>query len=270
MLRYLLLGLTLCLGACALPKADPAREAQADWAYELVRGNDVEGLKAIAGPSLQELDLRGPLGQMQGHLHPSAPTKAVTVSWLSDRVNQTARYQVIRLYSHPEGDVQFQALMMREGDGDWRIDGVHVSRVTAANVRAYEAQLAAARFTLIGKSPAHYIVLIGAGLSFLLCVGTALVAGLRRRWLWMLGSLFGIGQVTLNWTTGAFFVQPIYFVLLGAGVLKGPVPTDPWMIMLGLPIPALLFWGLGKWRPKAPKAKAEAARAEPDAWTPDA
>lgn len=268
--RILLLLLTLCLAACGMPKVDPAREAQADRAYELVRRNDVVGLTAATTPASRAQDLTGPMRDLQAEVHASSPTKAETLSWASETVNDVGRYRVVRLYSHPEGDVQVDVLMARQGEGPWQVDGLRALRVTAAAVQAREEQVAAARFTFAGKGPAHYIVLIGAGLSFVLCVGTAVVAGLRRRWFWMLGSLFGVCQVTLNWTTGAFFFQPLYFVLLGAGFLKGMGPADPWLISLGLPVPALLFWGLGKWRKKTPKTKAKADRPEPDFGTPDA
>lgn len=264
--RLLLLLLTLCLAACGMPKVDPAREAQADRAYEQVRRSDAAGVKAMATPALAGQDLTGVMRQMQAHVHASAPTRARTVSWTLNTMNDDAAYQVVRLYTHPEGEVQARVVMLRVGDGPWQVDGLHVMRVTPEVLKAYETQVEAARFTLVDKSVLHYLVLIGAALSAALCLVSTVVAGLRRRWLWMIGCLFGVCQVTLNWTTGALFFQPLYFALLGAGFLKGLGATDPWLITVALPLPALFFWGLGKWRPKPPKRKPEADKAlEPDA-----
>jgi hypothetical protein len=265
--RFLLLLLTLCLAACAMPKVDPAREAQADRAYELVRRNDAAGVKAMSTPALAGQDLTGVIWQMQAHVHASAPTRARTISWGQNTVNDDAAYEVVRLYTHPAGEVQATVTMLRIGDGPWQIDGLHVLRITPEVLKAYEAEVEAARFTLAGKSPAHYIVLVGTGLSVLVCLVSAAVAGWRRRWGWMVGNLFGIGKVALNWTTGALFFQPLYVALLGAGFFKGLGATDPWIFSVSLPIPALLFWGLGKWRKKAPKAKT--SRVEPASGTPD-
>jgi|GEM_PF-1703467 len=268
--RILLLLLALCLAGCAVPKVDPAREAQADRVYELVRRNDVAGLREMAGPTLRQQNMAGAVQQMQSHVHASAPTSIETLAWSLNVVNGDAAYEVARLYSHPEGKVQARVIMTRSGDGPYRVEGLHVMRVSPALLKAHDESVEAARFTLTGKSPAHYLVLIGAGLSATLCLVTVVVAGWRRRWLWMVGCLFGVGQVTVNWMTGALFFQPIYFALLGAAFLKGLGATDPWFITAAVPLPALFFWGLGKWRPKPPKPPKRKPGAdkpvEPDAW----
>jgi hypothetical protein len=266
--RILLFLLTLLLAGCTVPKVDPAREAQADRVYEMVRRGDAAGLTGMATPTLGQHDVNAALRQMQAHVHASAPTGARTLGWTLNTVNSDAAYQVTRLYTHPEGQIQATVIMARSGDSPWKVDGVHVQRVTPEALQAYDETVEAARFTLSGKSPVYYLVLIGAALSAALCLVSAVVAGWRRRWLWMLGCLFGVCQVTLNWTTGALFFQPIYFAFLGAGFLKGLGATDPWLITVAIPLPALFFWGLGKWRPKPPKAKT--LRADPESWTTDA
>jgi hypothetical protein len=260
MLRYLVFTLALCLGACALPVVDAEREAQADRVYEAVRRNDVAAVKAMGTPALKSQDLAGPFLEMQRHVHASAPTAATTIGWSSNTSTSAGTtYIVVRQYTHPEGRVETEALMVRDAAGVWRIDGFRAVRVSAAALeaaeKASEEQATAARFTLTGKSPAHYVILAGAILSAALCLVSAVVAGLRGRWGWMILNLFGIGQFTLNWTTGAVAFQPIYFSLFGAGFLKGMGPADPWMIMAALPIPAILFWSLGRWRRKLRKPK---------------
>lgn len=268
-MRYLLLALTLCLGACALPRVDPEREAQADRVYEAVRRNDVAAVKAMATPALEAQDLAGPFRELQRHVYASTPDEAATIGWGSDvSTTNGASYRVVRRYTHPEGQVETEVLMVRNAEDAWRVDGFRAVRITATAVRAAKEQAAAARFTLVGKSPAHYLILAGAALSALLCLGSAAVAGFRRRWGWMILNLFGIGQFTLNWTTGAVGFQAIYFTLFGAGFLKGTGPADPWVIMAAFPIPAVLFWVLGKWRPKAPRLKGGESPA-PVAQAPD-
>jgi hypothetical protein len=184
------------------------------------------------------------------------------MGWTSNRVNADVTYQVARLYTHPEGEVQARVTVVRIGDGPWQVDGLHIMRVTAADRAAYDASVEAAKFTLNGKSPVHYLVLLGAVLSATLCVATAVVAGIRRRWAWMIGCLFGVCQLTLNWATGAIFFSPIHVSLLGAGFLKGLGAADPWFLSVAIPLPAILFWALGKWRPKPPKRKPDPEEAD--------
>ncbi|RYG08947.1 MAG: hypothetical protein EON96_19130, partial [Caulobacteraceae bacterium] len=194
--RILLLLLTLLLAGCAIPKVDPAREAQADRVYEMVRRNDVAGLMAMATPALAQQDVSGALRQIQAHVHPSAPTSVRTLGWTLHTMNSDATYEVARLYTHPEGQVQARVLMAREGDGPWRIHGVNVRRVTPAMLTAYDEAVEAAQFRLSYKSPLQYLVLIGAGLSLTLCLVSAVAAGIRRRWGWMIGCLFGVCQLS--------------------------------------------------------------------------
>ena len=259
-MRYLVFALALCLGACALPGVDAEREAQADRVYEAVRRNDVAAVKAMGTPALKSQDLAGPFLEMQRHVHASAPTDATTIGWSSNTSTSAGTtYNIVRRYTHAEGRVETESLMVRDAEGVWRIDGFRAVRVPAAAIqaaeRAAEEQGAAARFTLTGKSPVHYLILAGAILAAAFCLVSAVVAGLRGRWGWMILNLFGIGQFTLNWTTGAVAFQPIYFSLFGAGFLKGLGPLDPWMVMAAFPIPAILFWGLGRWRRKVRKPK---------------
>lgn len=267
-MRYLLVALLFLLGACALPTVDSEREAQADRVYEAVRLNDVVAFRAMATAALQAQDLGEPFQELQAHVHASAPDHVETIGWVSNTSSDGSSYRVVRRYTHPEGVVDTDVLMLRSGDDEWRVDGFRTVRVSATSLRAAEEQAAAARFTLTGKSTQHYLILVGAALAAALCLVSAVVAGFRGRWGWMLMTLFGLGQFTLNWTTGAVGFQPVYFALLGAGFWKGAGPADPLLIMVALPIPAILFWSLGKWRKKVRKPKA-GKTSGPVAGTPD-
>lgn len=257
----LLVLLTLLVGGCALPGADPARVAQADQAYALARRNDAQGLNRLASASLKAEDLAAAMPQVRANLYASTPRRSETTLWASQIVGGASTYHVQRLHHHPEGAVQADVVMVRENEGPWRLNGIHVVRVPAEVTRAYEKRVADARFVLAGKSVHQYLILLGACLSAVVCLGSAIFAGIRRRWGWMVGNLFAIGQLNLNWATGAVVFQPIYVTLLGAGFLKGLGPADAWHIMAAFPLPAVLFWSLGKWRKKPTR---EAARTDAD------
>jgi hypothetical protein len=142
-----------------------------------------------------------------------------------------------------------QVLMVRKDGGPWLVDGFHLNAVSPTQVEA------AAGFSMEGRSPLHYGVLIGVVLAPLICLVTAGVAGWRRRWGWMIFSLFGVGQLALNWNTGEWQFQALHFAVLSAGFLKGAGPLDPWVLMLSLPIPAVMFWALRRNRPKTKAGK---------------
>ncbi len=99
-------------------------------------------------------------------------------------------------------------------------------------------------FTLAGKGLVQYLWLAAMVLSTFTIVFTLILvgrsAGVKRRWLWAIGSALGLGQFTLNWSTGMWAVRPLGFFLLGSAVVK-PSPFDAWMLSFSLPVVAVIF-----------------------------
>jgi hypothetical protein len=101
-------------------------------------------------------------------------------------------------------------------------------------------------FTFSGKGARHYAVLFLAGaipvfilVTLILCLRTKVR---RRKWLWMIFILFGFGKLSLNWTTGQLFFNPlsVYFQLFGAAAVRYG-PYAPWMISISVPLGAMVF-----------------------------
>ena len=99
------------------------------------------------------------------------------------------------------------------------------------------------RFTLHGKSPMQYLVLMWGCLTVLfilcalvLCVRTRIE---KRKWLWILFILFGMGEVLVNWTTGQWSFSPLSFELFGFSGFSNVY--GPWIIKVSFPLGALIF-----------------------------
>src|SRR5260221_629997 len=75
-------------------------------------------------------------------------------------------------------------------------------------------------FSLSGKSPWQLLFLALVIAAPLTCLGAivALIAakGVKYRWLWAIGCLFGFGSVSMNWTSGVVAFAPININLLAA------------------------------------------------------
>lgn len=111
--------------------------------------------------------------------------------------------------------------------------------------------------TLDKKGWQHYLVAFTAAGVFLLTVFTAIkcafASNTARKWLWVPFVLIGLWGVTFNWTTGelkpsfvtitetSFYVSFIQFKLFGVGVTTTG-PFHPWIVEIGAPIGALLYW----------------------------
>ena len=99
-------------------------------------------------------------------------------------------------------------------------------------------------FSLAGKSASQYAVLALTILSFLTIIVSEVVLVRTKRiplkWLWFIGCLFGYGQVSVDWSTGAVAFMPLYLQLLGAFALKAGM-LAPWRVGFAIPIVSIVF-----------------------------
>ncbi|RZJ44051.1 MAG: hypothetical protein EON87_10780 [Brevundimonas sp.] len=263
-MRRLLILLTLLLSACNMPAGNAAREAQGLQAYRLLRDAQDDRLRAMATPATGQMMTEPVLIQMHGYTRPGEPRAVKTLSWSATTVAGGRRtYVQVQQFDYFDRVVIFRTGYVKSPEGRWLLDLMRIDSVSPA-------EIGEAQFKLIGKSPLHYIVLLLTGLMPLFCLASAGVAGWRRRWGWMVLSLFSVGLFTLNWSTGAVGVQTFQFAILGSTAFKGAGPVDPWMLSFGIPVPAILFWALKRYRPKPPKAKKANAMEAPPAPPPDA
>ncbi len=138
-------------------------------------------------------------------------------------------------------------------------DSAGESQIVGAQANTIPRSAAAANaLTLASKPPMYYARTILALVIPVLMVITAIQIArstMRRRWLWVLATLVGVGRVLLNWTTGAFAIQLLHLQVLGVGISRSGGPYVPWVLSLSLPAGAIV----GQWRLR----RREAAPAPP-------
>ena len=184
---------------------------------------------------LRTADIDTELAKLTGYFPAGAPRSVKTVGFRKMIANGESR--VMLTFEYQFDSAWALAEMTVSTDGDQRIiEGLHVYRMK----QSLEQTNA---FTLRGKSPLHYVFLGLACVIPLLCL-YALVMCLRtpmrgRKWPWILFILFGFVTVGFNWTTGAFSVQPISFLLFGASAFASPY--GPWTLSVAFPLGAIWF-----------------------------
>jgi hypothetical protein len=99
------------------------------------------------------------------------------------------------------------------------------------------------KFTLVGKNLLQYATLAFAILipifslfALVLCIRTKME---KRKWLWIIFILFGLGKFTLSWTTGQWNFAPLSVQLFGSSSFAPPFGA--WLISVSLPLGAILF-----------------------------
>lgn len=104
-------------------------------------------------------------------------------------------------------------------------------------------------FTFKDKGFSHYLFLFFTILIPIFIILTLIVAfrtKLTKKWLWIIGILFGFIKFSINWTTGQVGFSLINISILGAGFSKAG-NIAPWILSFSLPIVAIIFWFKRYW-----------------------
>jgi len=98
------------------------------------------------------------------------------------------------------------------------------------------------QFTLKGKGIIAFTILgtaIGIPLFTLYSLILCIRCKLRRKWLWILFIMIGLGKFSFNWITGLWTIVPLAIQLFGAGTFA-PV-FGPLTISISFPLGAITF-----------------------------
>lgn len=119
-----------------------------------------------------------------------------------------------------------------------------VAVITSARFNRMPASLQEMnRFTFENKGPVHYGFLAAAIAVLAFVLGTLVVclrSRLRRKWLWVIVVLSGVGTVRLNWSSGQSEFQPVSVQLFGTSALAAGWYA-PWIVGVSLPLGAIVF-----------------------------
>ncbi len=212
----------------------------------LFAAHDFDAIEAKLDPKLKDAALRGNLKQIADIFPPEKPKDIKVVG--ANTVSTSSSSQFNLTFQYEYTDKWLLANVMLEKTGNVLVvKAVHVEplRDSLENIN---------RFTFDGKGVAHYAVFLAAILipvlivvSLVLCMRTPIP---KRKWLWVLFVLCGVVQFSLDWTTGAFNINPLSFQLLGAGFFK-PYPFGAVTIGVSLPLGAIVFlFQRKKWLPQ--------------------
>ena len=211
-------------------------EAVAKEVIAELSAHDYPAVEAKLDKSVQSSEIRGKLEEIATLIPAENPKSVHTIGALTNRINAVTNYSLTFEYEYDEGWVVANVVMRRSGGG-LTVTGIHVM----PHKQSLEAQNA---FSLAGKSWLHYIV-FGLAVIVPLFILYAIVVCARtkiakRKWLWILFIALGFFKLQLNWTTGAWAIQPVYFLLLGAGFTKA-APAAPLFLSVAFPLGAVLF-----------------------------
>jgi hypothetical protein len=234
--------------------AAPADVALAQGYIDLLRERRFEQIEKDLSPELRSVDIRSKLARMAEAVPAQPPLSRSVVG-----------YQVMRQVAKGAESTSTNVTFEYRYAANYVLANVATLRkagtVAVTGISAYprpdslEHQNA---FTFAGKGPLHYAVLTLALLepAFILyalatCIRTRMA---RRKWLWILFIVAGFFRFSLNWTTGAWSIEPLGFQLLGAGVVA--MGVGPWVLSVSVPVGAIAFLIRRRTQGSAPQSTA--------------
>jgi len=143
-----------------------------------------------------------------------------------------------------------------EFESGWAVANLVMQRIGEKNsvmgfnvLRTEASQKELNRFELEDKSIFHYLILVFSVIvpvfiliSLVFCIKTPIA---KRKWLWVLFILGGIGTISLNWSTGGVGIKILQYQLFGVGASSAS-EYAPWIITVGFPLGAIVFWSKRK------------------------
>jgi len=213
---------------------EEARQAQDLVAR--IAAHDYAAIEEALDPAWRTAETRAQLEAMGKLVPAQAPESVHVVGFQSMTSAAATRYNITLEYEYATSWM-LAAVVLDRRDGKLMLEGI--------NFQPRSLSMAAEnRFSFDGKGPLHYLVFaltVAVPLlvlyALVLCIRTRFP---RRKWLWILFVAVGWVQFHFNWSTGALNVQPVSFMLLGAGFLKSG-PVAPWVFTFSLPLGAILF-----------------------------
>jgi uncharacterized lipoprotein YehR (DUF1307 family) len=216
--------------------ASPAEQVTAKTFIDQLRHRDFDPIKKAVDASLAGPSLGDTLDKMAA-LIPSSPPASVTLigaqrfssSQAGTTVNLTYEYHFSDRYVIANVETKLK-------DDQLSIVGFNVYPET----ESIESRNA---FKWSGRSALQYAVLAYAVCVALLTVVVLVVAAktkvARRKWMWIIFILFGVGKFSVNWTTGQWAIQILALQLFSSSSYADLY--GPWIISASLPIGAIVF-----------------------------
>ncbi|MBZ5547870.1 MAG: hypothetical protein LAO22_07860 [Acidobacteriia bacterium] len=228
--------------------ANPQDEQMVRSYVQQLQEHAYDSIEQELDPSLRTDDLRENLTTMSRLLPIQEPKSVKVIGYQVVHHPDSSRTTTITLEYEFSNQWLLAELVREQRGNENAVTGFHLIPL-AESVEDHN------RFTLAGKGSGQYGVLLLALAAliisiygFISCLRTPMG---RKKWLWAVICLFGIGRIAVNWTTGAIGFTPIWFGILSAGAVMVPL-YSPWIVYASFPVGTTLFL---IWRSRLTRAR---------------
>jgi hypothetical protein len=224
-----------CDQATLMKKMTPQEDEAITRRYvDDLRQNRFDQIEQDLNPGLKDSNMHGTLASIAAMFPAQEPVSTKVVGFRSFLGNDR-RTEITLEYEFPQKWLLAEVVTQQSG-GVRTIVGFHVTPIADSLENLN-------RFTLAGKSTSQYAILSLAVLAplfslyvFVVCIKTTMG---KKKWLWLIFILLGIGKFIVNWTTGQVFLTPLAIQLPAAGA--NAQLYGPWLVYVSMPLGAIIF-----------------------------
>lgn len=229
----MLLGLTGC--GWVINRIAPDAVLDAKHFYELLRQRQDDQILQSFDPSSDKDSLRSNLGKVFAVVPQEEPIGVDTLGATGEcKASGVCTKLIILEYKYPDRWILFR-LTVSNQSGNYAITNLYVEPESMP----LESM---SRFTLRGKGFEHYAIVLATFLSvgiaiytLVLCIRTPIR---KRKWLWIIIIILGIGKIGIEWVSGELWHKVLYVSILPAG--WGFDSESPF-VYASIPAGAILF-----------------------------
>jgi hypothetical protein len=254
---WAVVAFSLLAGACS-QQPDAVKQKEARDAYAQLARGDYAGFEARLSPEALAVSTPADRQKLYAFAKSNVPTEApksvATVSWQVTSGSAGSSYALLDDYEYQSKYIEVTTVLKRDsGSNKDAVAGFHFNVINKNQV---------ADRSLIPKTLPQF-ALSAAAAAALLVTLVAMVQvftrkGVKRRWLWFVFVIFGVGMVKFNWDTGQVVLfMPLAFQLFSVGVFRGVSVVSLWLIQLSIPLGAIVFLACAKHHAKEARFEAQ-------------
>ena len=227
------------ISACNPLVRDATLDSEVQGLIKALERHQTEAVMDRLDPTLRGPESEARILNVERLIPPGESTRHSTVTTFTFEFQGRALARTADEFVYGDRVALYDMLLSRSpGPRNWVLRGFHVQVAT-------REQLKGNNFALAGKSAGQYAFLFFLVatplLSFAALIKVLRTPKLRRKWLWCLVAVLGVGIARMNWATGAVNLMPLSVQLLGASVVRGSSSFAPWMLSVSMPLGAILI-----------------------------
>jgi hypothetical protein len=225
-----------CDEASLMKKFTPAEDEAAARGYvELLRQGKYDQIQRDLDPSIVDSSSRDTLIQMAAIIPTEDPESVKVIGAHTNRGPGSSTTDLTLEYQFPSRWLLVNVVIRKTG-GVSTITGFHVTAL-ADSIENLN------KFTLVGKSANQYLTLtIAVGclvFTFYVLVLCIRTKDIRRKWLWIIIVLVGVGKFAINWSTGQTSFTPFAIQIPCFSAIRALY--GQWTIAAHFPLGAVIF-----------------------------